>query len=1242
MTTPTRDPYQLQRLLSRRSFLGISGLGAAAAFGISVESATANSHRRHRTAGGLEAAGTDSGYHTPFALDASCVLSEDHFLVKVKKIDPTKDKVVAYSRPDGEVEALLLEDGTITQVYRDPAAAGGWNSRPIAFGATDMVAGVADNKQGYPTLHVFYRTSDSAVHHLIEDRSDGISSATFTPVEDAQWGAQAKGPLQITNDLYRNLLVFCITPASSQNATDSKLGFTWTGWGLPGGQTQSGVLTGFGLYQAHGSLSAGSAVISYSASAFFNNPGLLLYIPTATGVQIYQYLPDYKTQHLTVNGKVDKFAVQPPSFAPPFVSDHVAVESVDYLFSPNVNFLPTAIVRGVNQELYALTVDYLKQTPYLQQLQLPKNVKRESGTWDWEPSNLNLGENNYLKTNTLLNLFLVSGGTLSVVRQVDLNNANKNSVTPVYNPALPLQDAVAGVSSQTRASAADELIVVDDGGNLQVLTKRADGGWAANQIHLPDTEPAQVTTYRVQLTLSDDWGARVAGKQLQVTSAAPAMALLSSQGVTLSSTPVTFTTDRSGQVTIPIVADGLSVPKLTVSGGGLTAPAVVSPSAPVNDYMTGTVTLNYLPHIDGRTLAGATTPGGVTVFPQAKQDSDIAGRAATVLAAAAAAGANPTVSGQEGAAAHTEGLDGIGAHRHVARMPRDGVTLGSRAALGVASFRVDGIELSFSDLGHDALYAIKRGAAKVSEIAVMWDADAKRWVSTITADFDAWSHQVLNVTIQSLDDAAHIFHGVVNKLGAVLTDVIDWLQAHVLKLLADTVTLAARYDGWLLQCSEELSRLTQKAKSGAGRWLPAQEQEIRKALDQLKAQLGAKSVSSFTQPPRVSTQVDAGPQPGAQQPTSANASWLLQKVGQSGVALAAAPAVDGALNTLMTQVQGSIASVGQDFMKAANTFRDALAGLVSNPKNFGSAGIGDVIDALGDLIVAGFDAAEGLIDVVLNLALVAISAFQAILRTPVNNLPLIGPLLKAAGMTKAPTIGGLVTLLVAFPTALGYKLAHLDADALPFKNAQTSSVLEVADTGDDLSYATFAATSFWALMDTITASMVFNGDEPPTFLAWVDIVAPAVISALTVPAHDDGLPFTSAIRLDDDADVLSAVSWATGAAPGVLAGIAYYVGVRYGNGSGEAANDSCLFLTSLCGLFAAGLGVAAALDTSSSPADAAEPAVLAVLANVAPILAWGLTKEIVTGTEGISALLAGAIGGACTFVASAMDSFGVE
>jgi hypothetical protein len=278
-------------------------------------------------------------------------------------------------------------------------------------------------------------------------------------------------------------------------------------------------------------------------------------------------------------------------------------------------------------------------------------------------------------------------------------------------------------------------------------------------------------------------------------------------------------------------------------------------------------------------------------------------------------------------------------------------------------------------------------------------------------------------------------------------------------------------------------------------------------------------------------------------------------------------------------------------------------------------------------------------DLVLDLVTAAISAFQAILNTPLGDLPVVGALLRAAGMTKGLTIGGLVTLLVGFPTALGYKLAHLDADALPFKNAKTSSVLRVADTADDLGYATFGAASFWALMDTIAATITAGGDEPPALFAWIDIVAPAVISALTVPAHDDGLPFSSTIKLDDNGDVYTAVSWGVGALPGVFAGIAYFIGVKYGGASGEAASESCLFLTSLSGFIGAAFGVIAAIDTNPTVADAAEPAVLAVLGNTAAALAYGLEQGVVASTDGISALLAGLIGGVCTLIGGAMDSF---
>jgi hypothetical protein len=85
-----------------------------------------------------------------------------------------------------------------------------------------------------------------------------------------------------------------------------------------------------------------------------------------------------------------------------------------------------------------------------------------------------------------------------------------------------------------------------------------------------------------------------------------------------------------------------------------------------------------------------------------------------------------------------------------------------------------------------------------------------------------------------------------------------------------------------------------------------------------------------------------------------------------------------------------------------------------------------------------------------------------------------------------------------------------------------------------------------------------------------------------------------------------------------------------------------LFLTSLSWFGGAVFGVIAALDTSSDVADAALPAVMAVLGKMAAALAYGLEKGAVASIEGMSALLAGLIGGVYTFTASVMESFGVE
>jgi hypothetical protein len=54
----------------------------------------------------------------PYALTTQSVLSEDYFEVVNHSIDTSKgDKVFAYTRADRQAEAMVLQDGVVTQIF---------------------------------------------------------------------------------------------------------------------------------------------------------------------------------------------------------------------------------------------------------------------------------------------------------------------------------------------------------------------------------------------------------------------------------------------------------------------------------------------------------------------------------------------------------------------------------------------------------------------------------------------------------------------------------------------------------------------------------------------------------------------------------------------------------------------------------------------------------------------------------------------------------------------------------------------------------------------------------------------------------------------------------------------------------------------------------------------------------------------------------------------------------------------
>jgi hypothetical protein len=911
------------------------------------------------------------------------------------------------------------------------------------------------------------------------------------------------------------------------------------------------------------------------------------------------------------------FVHQPPS--PP---TGTKVASFDYVTNTTGTYMPTAIALGHDNGLYALSHNFLYNEWYWTQLQTASAAPPQ-----WEPGTSY--QSALLNAGTLLSLFVVNGTTLSVIRQYRQPEWSDNATTPIFNKGIPLQGGVASVASQmTPTDYGDQLFVIaTENNNLQLLATTQPAGtpsgtWYASGIHLPATAAGTISTYRAQLSLSDSWGVPAASQKLTITASLPATALVNGQSVFLSSTPVTATTDTNGQVTVAIIADGLYAPVLTVTNPLLLARVTVSPSGPVNTYMDGSATLNYLPAMSAATLKTATSSSGAPLFPGAS-DADQAANAAAILKAASQAGANPGSLPQSG-------------QLHL--------SLGAPARVSSPTVQVRGVTLSFDDLIGDAWNAIKTGAAKVTQVAHA----AGSLVFEITADFEAWGTQLLKLTIEGLEDAAHVFHSVINQLKAVAGEVIDWLKTEILSLLQGTVTLAARYDKWLvngtqLSLTSQLTKLITAAEGKTSQFFASQEQAVHKKISDLIKAVGQTPLNALGQPGPAASLSRAAPAPQAagQAPSDARSRWLLEKLRQSPISPSAEPVLSEDFAALITKVQGELETSGVAFAAAVDTFLTSIGKQVANPRDFGTVLAQDLLQLLDSLIHTAFELADDLAVALLELLELAVTAFSDLIQISLDDLPLIGPLLKAAGLPGSVTIGGLVTLMVAFPTALAYKLDKHDANALPFQGVPDTAALSALDPASiaaDLNFTTAAATAFWAWTDFLSAlEAVFPSGEPAPLWTWIDIAAPAVISCLTVPAHDGDLPFTSLIDLNDDSDVIAAIYWAFGALPGIFSAIGYY---NERNSDDEkqiqAMWDSMYAVTSMGGVITVGTGIWSAYNSpAGSPVSVL--AAVAALTNVGSVLAAGLVSKLVDSTEGLSAVVTGVVGLVCGVIGAILQ-----
>lgn len=1224
-------------LVSRRGFLGgLSALSVAAVAACSLPSGLLDDDlvglgdgRQAPTPSRL-AAGS-SGYvpEAPFALAVSSELSQDFFLFQTHQVDPVKDTVVAYSRADGQVEAMLLQDGAIKQIYRDLDQPGGWGIYTFpdaSSGVVDMVAGISaaprSNGTVTPVLKVFYRTAAAAdvVHVAVHGAGETPSFVTTK----MPWGKNT-GRLQISVNYDDSLLVSAIAESSSKDTADGWLD-VWTDCPNTGyDEPIFGTLFGFAYNTKNvgKDLPAGWAATvarPWTGSAAAEVELVLpagTYGPlkigtfslTAPSVHVWRWTINTNRPGAGTTTRMDSYLSNGKVPDPPTKS--TTAYSVEYANALGSINAATVVVRTLDnaggktvQRLWALSPDLHFPTKWeWNELVLPDALAADtaavvSGSVRPLPASEKASDP-VTAAKRFLDVFVLASDMLHVFRQAPTGDANLDSTNPSYCPAIALHPGVAHMDSQAGVSSGDELLLVGTGGELQTLIKDPVSGiWSDRPVHLPTGDLEETSTYRLTLSVSDAWNMPVPDHALHVSASSNTTALVNGTAQVLGPEPTSLNTDVHGEVVLALIAEGVSAPTLTITGSDVPT-ATINPSDPVNTYLQGGSSLNYLPPLTPDSLAEARTPDGDVVAPGAK-DAAAAKDAVTNMNLAAAQASSPNTLNV----------------RHSATLKRRDGRLG-----GTSKAELRGILSDIDKWAHDALHAIKKGAAKIQKIGY----DAATKVFTLAADFANWADNAVKIVVKGIEDAAHVIHAFLNKLGAEIVHAIKWLAAEVIGTFKDAAVLAHQFNDWITKGCQFLGKQARTDAARVDAWLAAKQATIKADLTSTADRFGSATLASLsTNPPqrlggRPRSTGGSGDDDTQQSPHS---DWFWQKVKKELFGALTLPPVSN-LSDLMKRLLTAAGRALADFETAFVDFFTFLTRSIAHTKDADGLGIRLLLQAVAKLIDAVFVLARATISVLLDLLAEMADAIPGILTTPLGKAGgLVGALFKLIGLGNIP-IGTVATTLYAFPTVLAYKIAH-NGKGRPFDTAPHSRQGSGyrGDPKEDLAFAASAVLGTWAAFDTISAAESTAGSTLP-LTAVIDIVSPILVGVLTVPAVKDGEPFLSPPVSGDEADTLDFLSWLIAMLPAGLVAAGEYLD-HVGEHDPDLPNQQSMltFAVTACGALSLGTGIQGL--KMSEEASGWEYADI-ILNSIPIIVAAGVNKRMLEATEMISGVITGVL-----------------
>jgi hypothetical protein len=710
-------------------------------------------------------------------------------------------------------------------------------------------------------------------------------------------------------------------------------------------------------------------------------------------------------------------------------------------------------------------------------------------------------------------------GRLWVLHQTgwDANQA------PVWAPILPLDRDVAWVASPQSALEAATLFAAGADQTLHALSQDPVSKlWKRSLVQQPGHKPYPMTRYRTQLTVTDANGNPAPGVAITI-GAAEETAILAG-GKTYFVGPgdqtATISTNEAGTLTVSTAATSLVSSSYTVTAPGQAAPKTVCPDQNYHSFLSGTDAINtgsaVIPPMSKDTLQNATV-GGQPLSPGLS--SQKAGWAATTVKNAMnsvpASSAAIRAAGYVGWSMDLQdpghpqfryfnSQDELRAHL---------VTIFPGPQAGAAGDLGEDIGEFFGDL----LHAIETAVADL--ISAVVDA-----VNSLISFVVQVADQVITIAamvVRTIEDAIPFIHAIFNFIGALVAKVLDWLKDlfgwgdvwNTKRVFEHLVSEALPALQWAIQ---------QRAAIETGTFFTDLKHTVDGEFTNAISHFEGQSFSQIASPSSLSRASGGTRLAAAGVPTGSAAqnNWLLSKVmdnvGGSG-ALAQLSA------TLPADLVGDVwdaltGSVG-DLEDALSALEDFFQTLFTDPKDFASRGVSDLIKVAQAVVDFVLDLLDSIVTKLLNLVGGALGIAGDILTQPLGDIPVVSWLytnvICPSDQPEEPSILRLACLVLALPITLIYKAVNQMKP--PFDDATTAQILAwtftppgTAEPGPAASAALADASTLpWvrtclstiqACADGAVDGMSVEGQGPlVTVTGWLDVVINCVMQVLYWP-----------------------------------------------------------------------------------------------------------------------------------------------